>query len=273
MPAWSPILVQKVEILALNLSIRKLQLNRHRQAEVRLHQHDTPQIILYLSGSGRQRIAARSHPVRPGDLFLIPARLSHGFTTSGPSLPLCLVLDYERTDRGRSRVRHRRLDPRTINELHALLSRIPPKGRLKLSDYATVISVVALLFELSRRPQPEAAPALSLSERTERLLRRPEADSRSLRQIARDAGFAPDYLNRRLKAETGRGLRQTRDAVRLERANHGLQAGSTVAEAAQLAGFADPAYFARWFRRQTGPTPSAFRREVARTGASPPERT
>ena len=34
MPAWSPILVQKVEIQALNLSIRKLQLNRHRLSEV-----------------------------------------------------------------------------------------------------------------------------------------------------------------------------------------------------------------------------------------------
>jgi AraC-like DNA-binding protein len=263
MPAWSPILVQKVEIQALNLSIRKLQLNRHRLAEVRAHSHDSPQIILYLSGSGRQSVAARTFPVRPGDLFLIPAEVDHGFTSAQESLPLCLVLDYDRTDHRPKRIRHHRLGPKTINELHTLLSHIPPKGRLKLSDYATVISVVSRLFELSRRSKKQSAPVKSLSERTEHSLRRTDADARPLRDIAREVGYAPDYLNRRLKAETGRGLRQTRDAIRLERANQSLRAGRTVAEAAHSAGFSDPAYFSRWFRKQTGATPRAFRSKTS----------
>ena len=91
------------------------------------------------------------------------------------------------------------------------------------------------------------------------MLRQIEADTRPLRDIARQVGYAPDYLNRRLKAETGRGLRQARDAIRMERANRSLRAGRTVAEAAHAAGFSDPAYFSRWFRKQTGSTPSAFR--------------
>jgi AraC-like DNA-binding protein len=33
-----------------------------------------------------------------------------------------------------------------------------------------------------------------------------------------------------------------------------------VAEAALQSGFEDPNYFARWFRRQTGQTPQAWRR-------------
>ena len=260
MPAWSPILVQKVEIQALNLSIRKLQLNRHRLSEVRFHRHNSPQIILYLSGSGRQRIGSRSYPVGPGDLFLIPGNLGHGFTTEGKALPLCLVLDYERTDRPPSRVRHHHLGPRRINELHTLLSRIPTKGRLKLSDYAPVISVVALLFELSRNRRSDPTPLPTLSERTEDLLRLDEAHTRSLSAIARDIGHAPDYLNRKLKAETGRGLRQTRNAIRLERASQVLRSGRTVTDAAHLAGFTDPAYFSRWFRKQAGMTPSSFQR-------------
>ncbi len=260
MLAWSPILVQKVEIQALDLSIKKLQVNRHRLSEVRSHRHSFPQIILYLSGTGRQVIASRTYPVRSGDLFLIPGDLSHGFTTDGKALPLCLVLDYERTDRPPSRIRHHRLGPRRINELHTLLSRIPSKGRLKLSDYALVISVVSRLFELSlySRSEPDSGP--SLSERTDELLRREDAPQRSLADIAREIGHAPDYLNRRLKAETGRGLRQTRDAIRLERATQGLRTGRTVSETAHLAGFTDPAYFSRWFRKQVGLTPSAFQR-------------
>lgn len=251
-------LVQKVEIQALNLSIRKLQVNRHRLAEVQPHSHDSPQIILYLSGSGRQSIAARTFPVRPGALFLIPAGVDHGFTSAQESLPLCLVLDYERTDQGPKRIRHHCLGPDIINELHTLLSRLPAKGRLKLSDYATVISVVSRLFDLSRRSQVQPSPARSLSEKTEHFLRRTEAEARSLRDIAREVGYAPDYLNRKLKAETGRGLRQMRDAIRLERAHQHLQSGRTVAEAAHSSGFSDPAYFSRWYRIKTGSTPSAF---------------
>jgi len=34
MLAWSPILIQKIEIQALGFVLRKLQLNRHRDAEV-----------------------------------------------------------------------------------------------------------------------------------------------------------------------------------------------------------------------------------------------
>lgn len=260
MPAWSPILVQKVEIQALNLSIRKLQLNRHRLSEVHSHRHDSPQIILYLSGSGRQVIASRSYAVSAGDFFLIPGNLSHGFTTDARALPLCLVLDYERTDRPPSRVRHHHLGPRRINELHTLLSRIPTKGRLRLSDYAPVISVVALLFELSRNRRTDPRPLPTLSERTEELLRMDDAPNRTLSAIAREVGYAPDYLNRKLKAETGRGLRQTRDAIRLERASQVLRSGRPVTEAAHEAGFTDPAYFSRWFGKQAGLPPSTFQR-------------
>jgi AraC-like DNA-binding protein len=258
MPAWSPILVQKVEIQALNLSIRKLQLNRHRLAEVHPHNHDSPQIILYLSGSGRQSVAVRTFPVKPGALFLIPSGVDHGFTSAQESLPLCLVLDYERTDHQPKRIRHHILGPEIINELHTLLSRLPAKGRLKLSDYATVISVVSRLFDLSRRSKNRSASVLSLSEKTEHLLRRADADLHLLRDIAREVGYAPDYLNRKLKAETGRGLRQARDAIRLERANQYLRSGRTVTETAHSSGFSDPAYFSRWFRKKTGCTPSEF---------------
>jgi hypothetical protein len=50
MPAWSPILVQNIEIHALGFVLRRLQLNRHRDTEVAPHRHDHAQLILYLSG-------------------------------------------------------------------------------------------------------------------------------------------------------------------------------------------------------------------------------
>ena len=253
MLAWSPILVQQIEIHALGFVLRKLQLNRHREAEVASHAHAYAQLILYLTGEGVQTIRRRRRLARAGDLFVIPAGLPHGFALQGRSRPLCLVLDYEVEEAGRPRATHRRLPPARLNELHTLLARVPAKGRLTLSDYPAILAVVALLLEQAPAT-PTAGRAPGLFEKVRELLRTP----RPLAQIARSAGYHPDHLNRKLKRETGLGLRALRDQLRLETAQTALRAEPTVAEAATRAGFDDPNYFARWFRQKTGQTPTAW---------------
>ena len=252
MLAWSPLLVQKIEIHALGFVLRKLQLNRHRDAEVAPHGHDFAQLILYLSGEGVQTVAGRRRRARAGDLFVIPARLPHGFSVAGRSRPVCLVLDYELEGAGRIRASHRTLSPATLNELHALLSRVPRKGRLTLGDYPAILAVVARLLEHS---PAEPTPKPTLFE----ILRSQVSTRTSLGNIARALGYHPDHLNRKLKRESGLGLRALRDRVRLEAAQTALRREPTVAGAATQCGFEDPNYFARWFRRQTGRSPSSWR--------------
>jgi AraC-like DNA-binding protein len=183
---------------------------------------------------------------------VIPAHSSHGFSVAGRSRPLCLVLDYELEDAGPVRSAHRTLSPATLNELHALLSRVPRKGRLTLTDYPAILAVVARLLDHS----PVAGPPVpTLFEKLRDHVRAPA----SFGKIARDLGYHPDHLTRKLKRESGLGLRALRDRVRLESAQAALHGKMTVAEAAAHAGFDDPNYFSRWFRRQTGRTPSAWR--------------
>jgi len=255
MLAWSPILIQKIEIHALGFVLRKLQLNRHRDAEVAPHGHDHAQLILYLTGEGVQTVGRRRRVARTGDLFVIPAHVPHGFALKDGSRPLCLVLDYDVEDAGRVRASHRRLRPDTLNELHALLARVPAKGRLTLSDYPAILAVVARLLEHA----PEAAAPRrepGVFEKVRELLRAPAP----LAQVATAAGYHPDHLTRKLKAESGLGLRALRDQLRLESAQAALRAAPTVAEAASRCGFEDPNYFARWFRRQTGHSPSTWKK-------------
>lgn len=253
MLAWSPLLVRKIEIHALGFVLRKLQLNRHRDTEVAPHSHEFAQLILYLSGEGVQTVNARPRRARAGDLFVIPAKVSHGFSVAGHSRPLCLVLDYDLEGAGRVRAAHRTLSPATLNELHALLTRVPRKGRLTLGDYPAILAVVARLLDSS---PAEPAPAPTLFEKLRDRVRAPA----TLGKIARDFGYHPDHLSRKLKRESGLGLRALRDRVRLEGAQAALRAAPTVAEAANQCGFDDPNYFARWFRRQTGRTPSAWKK-------------
>ncbi len=252
--AWSPILVQTIEVQALGFVLRKLQLNRHRETEVAEHRHSWAQLILYLSGEGLQRVGRRRRIARSGDLFVIPAGTPHGFALRGHSRPLCLVLDYEMARAARPRAGYRRIPPAALNELHALLARVPAKGRLTLGDYATILAVVARLLGPASAG-PAAAPAPGLYARVRDLLRSPAP----LDRVARNAGYHPDHLTRKLKREAGLGLRALRDRLRLESAQAALRAAPSVSEAAGRAGFEDPNYFARWFRRQTGQTPRAWR--------------
>lgn len=253
MLAWSPLLVQKIEIHALGFVLRKLQLNRHRDAEVAPHRHDYAQLILYLTGEGVQTVNRRRHRAQAGDLFAIPACVPHGFSVAGRSRPLCLVLDYELEGPARVRATHRRLPPGTLNELHALLARVPRKGRPTLADYPAILAVVARLLDPGRTAPPPAGPSLFEKVR-ERI---PAA--RHLRDVASGLGYHPDHLNRKLKREAGLGLRALRDRVRLEAAQAALRSAPSIAEAATQCGFDDPSYFSRWFRRQTGLTPGAAR--------------
>lgn len=262
MLAWSPLLVQKIEIQALGFVLRKLQLNRHRDAEVALHAHPFSQLILYLAGEGVQVVRDRRHEARAGDLFVIPPDIAHGFAVRPGSRPLCLVLDFETARRPR-RLVHRRLPHRTLNELHALLARVPTKGRLRLAVYPAILEVVARLLE----PRADDAPAESAPSPLLARLREQLPTAPNLREVARAAGYARDSLSRKLKREHGLGLRGLRDQQRLVAAEQALQRSATISEAAAHAGFDDPNYFTRWFRRRTGRTPSQWKRGAERPGA------
>jgi AraC-like DNA-binding protein/quercetin dioxygenase-like cupin family protein len=258
MLAWRSILVQKVEIQALGFSLKKLQLHRHRRSEIKVHGHPYAQLLLYLTGEGRQQVGDRRYPARPGDLFIIPAEEPHGFqaTGEGPT-PLCLAVDFDAA-RSPARFAHRRLDRMALNQLHGLLAKLPPKGRLRLADYSTVIAAAALLLE-PLRARRAVAPPDACYERVRELLEDPASWNEPLATIARRAGYQEDYLTRKLRRERGRGLREIRDDLRQEAAEASLMAGASIAAAAAEAGFNDPSYFARWFRRRAGRSPTSFR--------------
>lgn len=255
MLAWSPILIQQIEIHALGFVLRKLQLNRHRETEVAPHSHPYTQLILYLAGQGHQWVRHTRFSARGGDLFIIPPHVMHGFSTVDNSRPLCLVLDYE-TPKKAPRSVHRTLPQHTLNELHGLLAQVPAKGRPTLSDYPAIIAVIARLLEPARATALPQPPPPTLFDRVRHRLREPAP----LTEIARETGYARDALSRRLKREHGLGLRGMRDQLRLEAAQTALRSSVSVSEAASLAGFEDPNYFARWFRTKTGLTPSRWRK-------------
>lgn len=241
------------------------------------HEHRYHQWILYLTGNGEQVCGEAVVPVGGGSWVFLPRNVAHGFRRLRPRPPLILVLDF--TSSLRSGFRHGRLTDRAHGDvrswLHALSAIRDESGEsVEAEREAIAWAILAVALNAISGAPPRGGRVKVLSWRIERLLREPEAVCWSAAEVAGRMGWQRDYLNRRLKEETGRSLRQWRYAERLRRAQEALRGGQSSAAAATASGFDDPNYFSRWFRQQTGQSPSQFRRTasgIAEAGERFPE--
>ena len=122
-----------------------------------------------------------------------------------------------------------------------------------------------LLESLGRAHDPSRAEAEKSSsrliQRVRRRLRRLEAPDWSGEAVARGLGRRKEELNRHLRQETGLTLGKVIAEHRLGQSQVLLlQPDLEVQEVAERVGILDRNYFARWFRRQTGLTPTQWRR-------------
>ncbi|MCR5352517.1 MAG: AraC family transcriptional regulator [Bacteroidales bacterium] len=83
----------------------------------------------------------------------------------------------------------------------------------------------------------------------------------SIALYAEEAGISENYLSRLVKNATGRSVGSWIDIVRISRAKRLLSSTNTpVIDVAALVGVEDQSYFSRLFKKETGMTPSAFRK-------------
>ncbi|RSO11657.1 AraC family transcriptional regulator [Streptomyces sp. WAC 06783] len=118
-----------------------------------------------------------------------------------------------------------------------------------------------------RRTEPVTGRAALVSREFTRLLAQPGSVGRSVRSYADELGVSVGHLTELVKRSTGRTPgRLIRHAQTVEAKR--LLSGSrlTVAQVARRVGFADPAYFCRFFRRETGLSPGDFRRAAGGAG-------
>jgi AraC family transcriptional regulator, transcriptional activator of pobA len=77
---------------------------------------------------------------------------------------------------------------------------------------------------------------------------------------ARELGISPTHLNRFVRTVTGQGAHELISRKLTDEARRELMFSfGNMKDISDRLGFADPAYFSRFFSRQTGTTPQAFR--------------
>ena len=82
----------------------------------------------------------------------------------------------------------------------------------------------------------------------------------SLDEVSREVNVSPYYFSKLFKEEVGENFIDYLTALRIAKAKEYLRDRSlTVGEAGSMAGYADPNYFSRIFKKHTGMTPREFR--------------
>ena len=276
MPSFSldvrPIYSRDQGIRLRGLKIHRLRLNRHlpKVDLIADHHHAHSQILLYLGGAGFQKTAGQTHEIRRGSLFFLPPRTGHSFIDAGGHKPLCLALDFDRerhppaASPPRNEVLVRTLtllDLKRVRQELSLLTRWRTgHEEVEPREAAAVLRLIDLFFRaLGFLAADALPPGGNLLRSVRRVLNQPDAQRQGLATLARRVGYHPDYLNRLLKQACGLTLGECRSVARLQTAQRLLTRARPVSEVASETGFDDPNYFARWFRAQTGCTPTAWR--------------
>lgn len=252
--------------------------------EIGLHRHESFFQILYISaGSGDALFGPERAPLTPPAVVTVPPAVNHGFRFSRDvdGHVFTMLASHLRLagEVGRFAAKPR-VTPLAAGDpdgafVIATLERLAAEwtarrsGRTDLME-AYLASVLTLTARLSSRDDaPEAASARRM-EHLNGLIQQHFRAQRPAGFYAEKLGMSPTHLNRIVKAATGLSAHAYIGRKMIDEAKRELVFTEMPAQEIGLRlGFADPAYFSRYFLRETGETPRAWRlRERARLAQS-----
>ena len=263
---YQDILLEELDIRLPGVNVRRLALHQHmNQVEkVKSHSHSYQQGLLYFRGRGGQRVAEKRIPVRRGTVISIRAREEHEFIKERDVSPVCLAIDFKQADFAKL-YKSMRLSGDATNRIEQALYRL---GRLHaraldtpLGVGAEILGILAIIQMEGGSPGEMAAAKMHpVTEEVSGVIKNGDLASLSPAGIAKQLGKSMDHINRQLKRESGVTIGQLLSASRLEKASELLaEPEAVIGEVAAAVGYLDQNYFSRWFRQQTGQTPTEWR--------------
>lgn len=248
--------------------------------EIAPHSHEGLQQVLWArEGGGIARLDREAIAFAAPAIIVVPPGAVHGFTwqpgSDGHVLTLAagytasLARDAEAAiARSLDAARVLALDPggEEAGLMSHLFARLERELRFGALGMATAVAahVQLLMVAIARLAPAGTAAAAPGAELWQRFRDAVEAGFRTRHAVADIAAGLPvtrGRLDAICRRHAGRTAQQViHDRIVLEAQRSLIYTGLTVAEIAYALGFADPAYFTRFFAREAGETPGEFRR-------------
>ncbi|MEU6233162.1 AraC family transcriptional regulator [Kitasatospora sp. NPDC047058] len=242
------------------------------------HRHSFFEIVHVTGGTGAHVVDLVHRPLQPPQLCVIaPGQVHHWADADGLTGQVVLFNEDFLLSHPQDLAALRSLAGRPVLRLGeqaapvaALLADMEHEYLARPAGYPGVLraSLHILVVRALRARAPGeggAAPGRTaeLAAAFTRLIAGPGGLRRSVASCAQELGVSPGHLQTLVKQATGRTpgrlirQQQTLEAKRLLACTD-----LTIRQVAREAGFGDPAYFCRFFRRETGMTPGEFRAGV-----------
>ncbi len=252
---------------------------------IRAHRHrNLFQILLIARGGGEMTFETQVIPFEAPVAIIIPATIVHGFRFR-PEMTEGWVLTFtedvarglgERSGEAISVLRALAADPvvplpdevdrigRLCADLHEERFLARAGHRLAMRGYLALIAIAVARLAASRA-RTGAATLMPAEPTVEALRYLVEENFRQQRQLSFYAGklaMTPDRLNDHVKRAAGvTAGHLIRQRVLTEAKRQLVFTNQPINEIAYDLTFADPSHFTRFFRKQTGLTPQAFREQ------------
>lgn len=253
---------------------------------IKPHRHAGLSQLLYLrQGRARVQHETEVHELGPGGLVIVPEMSVHGFefdahaqglvlTLAGPlvqrlgeriSAPLVSQLLAEFRLCALLQSAQRRAIEDALTQIHHEYTGQAP-GRAALME----AQLAALLVRLIRHSLPAGGQApettgsgVDYFSEFSRLIEQHYHQGWTVAAYARELGITAAHLNGLCRRTVGQSaLALVHQRILLEAKRLLVYTAQTVAQVGDRLGFADPAYFTRFFKRQTGQSPRDFRRRA-----------
>ena len=252
---------------------------------IRPHAHrDLHQLLLIFTGGGAMQAETRQYSFLAPALLVVPAGVVHGFAFTPQTEGYVVTLaDSLLREISRDEAAFKRLfaapactsladDPTHTQELadtvpklrRELVWKAPASGAAASARLTTVlVSAVRALHEppdlTSAATNARAALVARFREKVESHLRM----GLSIAQYAKSLSVTPARLRAACLEVTGKPpARVLEDRLLLEAKRTLTYTNMTVAETAYYLGFADPAYFSRFFSKNAGESAATFRKRT-----------
>lgn len=270
MKNYRPILLQNLSVTVPGVRVRQMRLNQHTPEAVwTKHAHEHGQLLVYLSGRGRQKVHEKIHECRPGTVMYLEPGAVHGFERILVRPPLVLVIDIELEITRATPHPCAQMPDADLTKVRGSVSRLFQIRQMEHRE--SMLLVASIVLEILDRVLLAIgwikpfnrfgdAKLMNTTKFVERVLDRMDGPEVTLETIAARSGYQMDHLNRRLKSECGLTLGQLRSRHRLLRAQRMIQQGLPIQTVGERIGILDNNYFSRWFRQQTGMSPSKWKK-------------